>query len=343
MSTPIIPSTRLPAFALSLVIASVASVSALFGAGCGSGASDASSGLVLTPTTITKTLSGRYEPVTSAEGAPTAEFAGMSSIWFSGTGDYQIILANCSANCEELGKYSIDDANVLTLTSFANDVHQFHIDDLMLANSTNDVHLQNTGSGPGTGTGSSGDNQCSATSDGVGDDSSDDSSGDSAGASTTCTPPDNTAGNMGLTPQKSSKQIGDGKSSSGTSGVKRTGGAEGNPSPSHSQTVTLLYLGSPAFLTKCAPGKYGCGASYSTYAESDLYFSAPLNTVTCGGKAKFCKGSTCVTAVRVESSDSHQHFEGSNGLIKALGDTPVDPASGCSGGSGSIDNVVVSW
>ena len=314
--------------------------------GCSSADAPAD-GITESPVQIKKSLSGRYEPMT-AEGAPTSELYGISSLWFNGNGDYQLVAANCDADCEETGVYSIDEGNVLTLKSFKNVERSFQLDALITGSSpstaSESVSLENTGggrgsggAGNGSGSGSSGSNSCGTTDQYQSSDES--SSGSSCNGASA---PQGAAKGVGMTP-KSGPKVGDGKSSPGASSMGRTGGGQASPAATHKQTVTLLYLGSPAFLKRCAGGKYGCGASVDAYPESDLYFSAPLHTVSCGGKAKFCKGGTCVTATRVESSDSHQHFEGSNGLIRALGETPVDAAKGCGGGSGSVDGVTVSW
>ncbi len=309
-------------------------------AGCSSADAPSDGTITESPVQIKKSLSGRYEPMT-AEGAPTSELYGISSLWFNGNGDYQMVTANCDSDCEETGVYSIDASNVLTLKSFKNIERSFHLDSLLTdaAPASETVNLENTGgsSGGAGGSGSGGSGACGTTDQYQSSDES--SSSSSCNASSA---PSGAARGVGMTP-KSGPKVGDGKSSAGASSMGRTGGGQASPTAAHKQTVTLLYLGSPAFLKRCAGGKYGCGQSVDTYPESDLYFSAPLHTVSCGGKAKFCKGTTCVTATRVESSDSHQHFEGSNGLIRALGDTPVDPSKGCSGGSGTITGVTIAW
>src|SRR3954470_23093529 len=87
-------------------------------------------GISETRVQIKKSLSGRYEPMTE-EGAPTSELYGISSLWFNGNGDYQLVVANCAADCEETGLYTIDDQNVLTLKSFKNVERSFHLDSLL--------------------------------------------------------------------------------------------------------------------------------------------------------------------------------------------------------------------
>jgi hypothetical protein len=320
--------------------------------GCSS--ADATSGYDVTPAEATKALSGRYEPVTAA-GDPTAELYGISSLWFNGRGDYQLVVANCDSDCEETGTYSIDSSNVLTLESFQHVTRTFHLDSIFIQGSSQGVKLQNTGTSSGSGTGSSGDGTngssdgTNGSSDGSGSSSDNScatsdtqSSDDESNNGGQCGTPAAAAKSVGVSPQKSGPKVGDGKSSPSASGMNRTGGSMATPNGSHKQTVTLLYLGSPEFLAKCAGGKYGCGASVNAYPKTDLYFSAPKGTAACGQHAQFCKGSKCVTAVRVESSDSHQSFEGSYGLIQALGETPVD-GSCKSGGSGSVSGVTVSY
>lgn len=130
----------------------------------------------------------------------------------------------------------------------------------------------------------------------------------------------------------------------------RVGG--GPPPPSATTvaaatTVDLNYLGSPEFLFACAcqsqkPCTYGCGAGVFDYAESNKYFSAPSETVACGGKATFCKNGACVVATRVESSDENQRWEGSAGLLRALGGDPRSDPKSCTG-SGTISGVSISY
>jgi hypothetical protein len=345
---PTMTTRRFVTVALAMTLAATTSLMT----GCSS--ADTAPEFTASPATLTKSLSGRYEPVTDA-GDPTAALYGISSLWFNGRGDYQMVLSDCASDCEETGTYSIDANNVLSLQSFTHVTRTFHLDSIDIQGDAQGIKLQNTGSGSGTGSGTgSSSGSSSGSGSGSGASGSNDGSGDNSCATSDtessddesnnggqCGTPKSAAKKVGMS-QKSGPSAGSGKSSPGASGMQRTGGSMPTPGGSHKQTVTLLYLGSPAFLAKCAGGKYGCGASVNAYPKEDLYFSAPKGTAACGQHAQFCKGSNCVTAVRVESSDSHQHFEGSYGLIKALGDTPVDGS--CSGGgSGSISGVTVSW
>jgi hypothetical protein len=125
-------------------------------------------------------------------------------------------------------------------------------------------------------------------------------------------------------------------------------GTRVDPPTSGRGTHDLFYLGSPAFLWAKAcdfrePCQYGCGAwvratnGEYTFQPDELYFSAPVGGAACGQKATFCKGSNCVTATRIESSDQNQHFEGSAELIRRLGGFPSDS------GGGTVTDVRISW
>ena len=86
-------------FAVSTLAAALAGC---FAVGCSSADSSPTDGISETPVQIQKSLSGRYEPVTD-QGEPTSELYGISSLWFNGNGDYQLVMANCDSDCEETG------------------------------------------------------------------------------------------------------------------------------------------------------------------------------------------------------------------------------------------------
>lgn len=107
--------------------------------------------------------------------------------------------------------------------------------------------------------------------------------------------------------------------------------ADGAPSPgggnySTTRNISIVYQGSCSFLHRCdsysrnlpvGQVNWGCLGHGAVCVDSEHWASGPSRAY-CGKTVKFCKGSTCTTAVIKDVSVSHD-FEGSQGVFDALG------------------------
>ena len=173
-----------------------------------------------TAASTTRALSGRYVAAVQAteRGVPAA-ILGIQSIWFSGKGDYQLILAHCAANCEELGIYTVDDSNQLTLKSFAGPTHVLKLGAITMGASATSasVRLRNTGDS------ASSDDACGATTDAYQDSTTDGSDDDASG----CAPPRDAASSLGVASDDQGDPIGDGVTDDpSTPGLSRVAGSK---------------------------------------------------------------------------------------------------------------------
>jgi len=86
-------------------------------------------------------------------------------------------------------------------------------------------------------------------------------------------------------------------------------------------TATLYYLGSSAFLRRCAGNTLGCGDRVASISDATPYFSAPRTWPrnTCDDWYTFKYKNKCVEARREEVSDRRNYMEGNPGLMKGLG------------------------
>lgn len=92
------------------------------------------------------------------------------------------------------------------------------------------------------------------------------------------------------------------------------------------RNISLVYQGSCSFLHRCdsysrnlpaGQVNWGCLGHGAVCVDSEHWASGPSRAY-CGKTVKFCKGSTCTTAVIKDVSVSHD-FEGSQGVFDALG------------------------
>jgi hypothetical protein len=95
---------------------------------------------------------------------------------------------------------------------------------------------------------------------------------------------------------------------------------------STTRNISLVYQGSCSFLHRCdsysrnlpaGQVNWGCLGHGAMCVDSEHWASGPSRAY-CGKTVKFCKGSTCTTAVIKDVSVSHD-FEGSQGVFDALG------------------------
>jgi len=107
--------------------------------------------------------------------------------------------------------------------------------------------------------------------------------------------------------------------------------ADATPSPgggnySTTRNISIVYQGSCSFLHRCdsysrnlpaGQVNWGCLGHGDVCVDSEHWASGPSRAY-CGKTVKFCKGSTCTTAVIKDVSVSHD-FEGSQGVFDALG------------------------
>jgi hypothetical protein len=94
----------------------------------------------------------------------------------------------------------------------------------------------------------------------------------------------------------------------------------------HSKKIALVYQGSCSFLHRCdsysrnlpaGQVNWGCLGHGAACVDSEHWASGPSRAY-CGKTVRFCKGTTCTTAVIKDVSVS-QDFEGSQGVFDALG------------------------
>ena len=105
-------------------------------------------------------------------------------------------------------------------------------------------------------------------------------------------------------------------------------GAAPNPADGNYSTtknISIVYQGSCSFLHRCdsysrnlpvGQVNWGCLGHGAACVDSEHWASGPSRAY-CGKTVKFCKGSTCTTAVIKDVSVSHS-FEGSQGVFDAL-------------------------
>jgi uncharacterized protein YraI len=107
-----------------------------------------------------------------------------------------------------------------------------------------------------------------------------------------------------------------------------SGGTNTGDSGSYANTrnIALVYQGSCSFLHRCdsysrglpaGQVNWGCLGHGEMCVDSEHWASGPSRAY-CGKTVKFCKGTTCTTAVIKDVSVSHD-FEGSQGVFDALG------------------------
>lgn len=94
----------------------------------------------------------------------------------------------------------------------------------------------------------------------------------------------------------------------------------------HTKAIKIVYQGSCDFLHRCdsysrplpaGQVNWGCLGRGAVCVDSEHWASGPSRAY-CGKTVKFCKGSTCTTAVIKDVSVS-QDFEASQGVFDALG------------------------
>ncbi len=105
------------------------------------------------------------------------------------------------------------------------------------------------------------------------------------------------------------------------------------------RSVSLLYEGTCDFLHQCSsfsrklPAgevQWACGGT--TCDDSDLWIAAPAHKY-CNRQVKICRSGTCATATVKDVSDV-QGWEGSNGVMEALGLSHSVDVKACSGSGG---------
>jgi hypothetical protein len=112
--------------------------------------------------------------------------------------------------------------------------------------------------------------------------------------------------------------------------VRADGSSDGTTSGgggyANTRNIALVYQGSCSFLHRCdsysrnlpaGQVNWGCLGHGDVCVDSEHWASGPSRAY-CGKTVKFCKGSTCTTAVIKDVSVSHD-FEGSQGVFDALG------------------------
>lgn len=104
------------------------------------------------------------------------------------------------------------------------------------------------------------------------------------------------------------------------------GAGSGGGSYANTRNIALVYQGPCSFLHRCdsysrhlpaGEVNWGCLGHGDVCIDSEHWASGPSRAY-CGKTVKFCKGSTCTTAVIKDVSVSHD-FEGSQGVFDALG------------------------
>jgi hypothetical protein len=94
---------------------------------------------------------------------------------------------------------------------------------------------------------------------------------------------------------------------------------------STTRNISIVYQGSCSFLHRCdsysrnlpaGEVNWGCLGHGAACVDSEHWASGPSRAY-CGKTVKFCKGTTCTTAVIKDVSVSHS-FEGSQGVFDAL-------------------------
>lgn len=102
--------------------------------------------------------------------------------------------------------------------------------------------------------------------------------------------------------------------------------SNGDGTYSTTRNISIVYQGSCSFLHRCdsysrnlpaGQVNWGCLGHGAVCVDSEHWASGPSRAY-CGKTVKFCKGTTCTTAVIKDVSVSHD-FEGSQGVFDALG------------------------
>lgn len=108
-------------------------------------------------------------------------------------------------------------------------------------------------------------------------------------------------------------------------------------SPTAVVSTTLYYEGSCAFLRRCSGGAGSMGktycAGYYTCSDTTPWVARPtsVSTSKCGGTARICKGTRCVSAY-IRDTSCCGKWEGNPAVMKALGIGHGDgSSSGCAG------------
>jgi hypothetical protein len=112
---------------------------------------------------------------------------------------------------------------------------------------------------------------------------------------------------------------------------------------------TLLWEGNWAFLTKCdsfsrSQGKvvFACDENPGQdFVDNEAWVAVPKNTFRrslCGMTAHVCKGDTCIDAKVVDHGEG-AHFEGSSGVLTALGED--SGFKGCNSSFGTVNGVTI--
>jgi hypothetical protein len=110
--------------------------------------------------------------------------------------------------------------------------------------------------------------------------------------------------------------------------LSRDGASSSGSTDGYSTTknIKIVYQGSCSFLHRCdsysrglpaGQVNWGCLGHGEMCVDSEHWASGPSRAY-CGQTVKFCKGTTCTTAVIKDVSVSHS-FEGSQGVFDALG------------------------
>lgn len=100
-------------------------------------------------------------------------------------------------------------------------------------------------------------------------------------------------------------------------------------------SATLYYEGSCAFLRRCSGGAGAMGKTYCngyyTCSDTAAWVARPasVSTSKCGGTARICRGTRCVSAA-IRDTSCCGHWEGNPAVFRALGLSYGD-GSGCAG------------